>query len=170
MPKLLLFAPCEKLIIDEQKNPTLVCVLQRIGVTLPPNIELSKDLLAPREWDICTIWEPEEGDSKDTFLQHLEIILPDGSQSKLSAVGEFAFQEGILHRNNLHINGFPVGLAGEYKIKLWLESSKTKRTVVGPVSYPITVTHNQPEAPAAIRVEQPKVLRKPLENASSLKR
>src|SRR5437016_1067839 len=143
MPKLLLFAPCEKLIIDEQKNPTLICILQRISVTLPPNVQLTKELLAPREWDICTIWEPGEGDSKDTFSQHIEIILPDGSNSQLSATGEFTFQENTLHRNNIHINGFPIGLAGEYRIKLWLESGNTKQTVVGPVTYPIIVTHDQ---------------------------
>ncbi len=142
MPKLLLFVPCEKLIVDENGNPTLVSLLQNIGLQIKGDSSVPEDAIAPREWDIVTLWEPAEGEENAKVVQRLDIEYPNGKLFSTSSRIEFVLEKRT-HRNKIHINGFPVGIAGRYTLKLWLESLTPGVDGHPLVTYPISVTHER---------------------------
>ena len=88
MPKLMLFVPCEKLIVDEDgKNTTLICVIQNIEASVPKDKPVDKTATAPREWDVVTLWHSEEAEEIGTkFRQRFEFVLPDGTVLMSSTV------------------------------------------------------------------------------------
>lgn len=140
MPKLLLFAPCERVIIDDQGSATLVIILHKIAVFNPKIEELPKDAVAPKEWVVFTLWEPMAEDIGKEFVQVLQTILPDGSEFKKSEM-RFRFQEGKRQQNRMLIQGMPVGQDGKLALNTWLEVDSRQ---VGEVnSYDLTITYSK---------------------------
>jgi hypothetical protein len=142
MPKLLLFVPCEKLLVDENGNPTLVCLIQTIGLQIKKDVEVPEQTVAPREWDIVTLWEPLEGEQGAKFAQHIELVLPDGRPSPIASRLEFQMGDRS-QRNKVHIIGFPVGRVGNYTLKMRLEALSPGVAGYPEVSYPIQITHER---------------------------
>ena len=73
MPKLLLFAPCEKVLIDEQtRTVSLIVILQEIHYKLPPGTQIQPNALLPMNWSVISLWQEEEPqDSGVEFEQRL---------------------------------------------------------------------------------------------------
>ena len=136
MPKLLVFAPCEKAIIDEHGNATLIILMQNVGVQAGKE-EIPKNAVTPKEWAVFALWEPLPEDYGKTFVQVLQTLLPDGSEFKKSEM-RFQMQEK-LQQNRMAIMGFPVGQVGRLTLNMWLEVDSVR---VGEVhSYCLTVSH-----------------------------
>lgn len=137
--KLLVFAPCEKLIVDEDGNSTLITIIQNINIEIAAGLEVPADVMTPSGWDVVTLWFPEEGDTGKTFHQRLEFEQPDGSipiRGKLT----FTITEKA-HRNKMHINGFPVGRRGLCWLKLWLDCDGAEPSREPLATFPISVKH-----------------------------
>ncbi len=139
MPKLLLFAPCEKLIVDEEGNPTLITVLQNLGIEVPAGEQVPRDVMTPQTWDVITLWYPEDGDPGKTFHERLEFTQPDGS---IPIRTKITFRmEDKTQRNKTHIMGFPIGQAGQSRLNLFLDENGTEPAREPRAFYPINVTH-----------------------------
>lgn len=137
MPKLLVFAPCEKIILDQSGIASLIALFQRIDAqgTTPA---IPENAVAPKEWAIFTLWEWLPEDSGKKFSQIVQILWPNQAEfQKL----EIEFQAGNLryHQNRVSIVGFPVGQVGDVKIRLWLERDSRKCTDT--FTYCIEVAH-----------------------------
>ncbi len=143
MPRLLLFAPCEKLIVDEDGNPTLFTVIQNISVSVPAGQEIPSDVMTPQGWDVLTLWHPEPGDEGKTFHERLEFEQPGGSVPIRGTV-KFMFSDGKTQRNKTHVQGFPVGRAGVCWLKLWLHAEGADPSPNPIATFPISVTHVRP--------------------------
>lgn len=138
MPKLLAFLPCEKVILDDTKNASLIIVLQGVGVPIGKE-GIPKNAVAPKEWAVFTLWaRPAPEDVGKTFYQFVQLLLPDGTEFTKSHL-EFKMEAGKVHTNRLNVVGFPVGQAGEITLNMWLEEHEAKWTEV--YSYPLTVSH-----------------------------
>lgn len=140
MPRLLLFAPCDKLIVDELGNPTLVCVIENINVEVKKDTPIPDDVFSPKEWDVVTLWYSEPGDASKKFKQRFQFELPDGKAVMKSEI-EFQMKENDRHRNNIHITGFPVGKPGRCLARVWLDAIGVPPSTEPVGEFPVHVAH-----------------------------
>jgi hypothetical protein len=136
MPKLLIFAPCEKVIIDQSNNPSLIGVIQGLMSPLPAQTIVPKKSMGLMRWDIFTLWQREEGDGEREYVQECQLIDPDGSTTIQASI-RFKFIAST-HRNIMSMYGFPLGDVGDHLLKLWLrDPSGTIREIA---SFPLTIS------------------------------
>src|SRR5579885_3065099 len=111
MPKLVLFIPCEKLIVDEDQNPSLITIIQTLNVSIPAGQAIPKEVMSPQQWDIVTIWLPERDDQGKSFRQIIEFVGQDGG---IPIRGETSLnlEQGKWCRQKIHVFGMPVGYVG----------------------------------------------------------
>jgi hypothetical protein len=147
MPKLLVFAPCEKVIISQdENNPTLIAILSSLtlegdATTITEALKVAasdKPALVPIRWAIFTLWAKESADGTREFTQTVEIESP-ARNVILTNRGTFAFPDGIdTHRLLLNLPGFPINERGIYILRLSLEG-------VTVAEYPIELKLTKPE-------------------------
>ena len=130
MPKLLVFTACEKIVIDDKNNPSLIMLLNAVTVTpsAPTAKDIPKDAVGPKEWAIYASWEREEGDENKSYTQCLQILWPDGNEFQRHAL-PFEFTKRN-QQNRVQMMGFPIGQLGLLTVNLWLESEGAKVTEV----------------------------------------
>jgi hypothetical protein len=88
MPKLLLFAPCEKVLVDEMSHTTsLIAVLQEIHYKVPPGTQIQSGALLPMNWSIVSIWQEE--DPADAEVEFEQRVLLENTAGK-------AFMENVV--------------------------------------------------------------------------
>ncbi|MBZ5625232.1 MAG: hypothetical protein LAQ69_42005 [Acidobacteriia bacterium] len=78
MPEPILFAPCEKVILDTDGLVSLITVIERLEVTVPPGIQLPPNAAIPQRWQSLAIWRLEESEAGQ-YEQMTDLIVPDGS-------------------------------------------------------------------------------------------
>jgi hypothetical protein len=115
MPKLLVFAPCEKVIISQdENNPTLIAILSRLTLqgddtSFAQVASEAKDQLpmVPMRWAIFTMWLREPSDGTREFTQTIDIESP-GGKVVITHRNSFAFtSETNTHRISLGLPGIP---------------------------------------------------------------
>lgn len=124
MPKLIMFTPCEKIIIDDNNTASLIAIMHGVTASSPADKEIPKNAVAPKEWAIYTSWMREQGDETKSFEQKLQILWPDGTEFHVHSL-PFKIPESI-HQNRVGVIGFPIGQRGPLKVKMWVESGGTK--------------------------------------------
>src|SRR5437868_6596097 len=115
MPKLLLFLPCEKAIVNEQDNNlSVIEILDTVTVTVPGDFEVPQEAVAPLQWAIVTVWQITPEVSEKQYEQRTCVIHPDG-QEILEAIGPIAVLQGK-QRTIVRLTNYPVGQEGEYAV------------------------------------------------------
>jgi len=145
MPKLILFAVCEKVILDGQNNASIINVVHGLQAAIPtqgPIIgPIPRNAVAPTTWSIFALWKPAPGDTDKEFLQKSEVLWPDGTVFNTTEA-PFKFVGNKTHQNAINVLGFPVGQIGDVTVNLWVEHDRKR---VGEIhSWTIAVTHKQP--------------------------
>jgi hypothetical protein len=145
MPRLLIFVPCDRVIIDvKHKQASLIEVLEAIGVSLTEN--LPEDALAPLKWSIFTLWRSDKKEEGKVFEQRIEIVSPSGKVTG-DHVTPFELQEGKLnHKVRFDVNGFRIGEAGDWIVRLSLREVDSGNKWQHLADYPINVKHEVPNA------------------------
>jgi len=136
MPELLTLAACEKVLIDEQRNPTLVVLMERIEAQIPEGQSVPANVLAPKEWVVFTLWKRQEGEKPGHCRQFIEVV-PPGNLPIIKVDIEFDFNDR-LHKVTNRFLGIPVGTPGTCWINVRLESAAG---VTGTFSYPLEILH-----------------------------
>lgn len=142
MPKLLLFAPCEKAIISQDdRTMSLISVLEGVNATIPKDAELSSDEVYPKPWVVVSSWRrtPEDIDKKHEQL--IQIILPDG-QEALRAVSSLDMTTRD-YRIIANIDGFVIGHPGDHIVRLSLREAGEANIWEPIAEYPLAITHSQ---------------------------
>ena len=121
MPKLLVFAPCEKAIIDEQDNAAcLITLIESFTIDVPEGIEVPGYASLPIAWCIFALWEKTEGDDSRIFEQRAELTMPGGRKAA-DVVASLAFDpKRRRHRWITNVRGFPLSPSGACTLKLSL--------------------------------------------------
>lgn len=124
---------CEKVIFEYQTNPdgqaipgpaTLVSLFQKITAVIPANSpEFPAGSLAPREWGMYSSWDIDPGDELRKYILCTQIFYPDETP-----FGGVTKTPVIVHPNKrsqmyIRILGFPLGQAGFYKVRTWIEEN-----------------------------------------------
>lgn len=117
MPRVVTFAPCRRVIIDErEKSPSLIGLFDHVNLQLPADEIVPSEAVAALEWHVFIWWLSTPDEREKVFEQKLTLISPDG-QEFLSEVTELRFVEAK-HRTVAIYPGFPVHLPGAYSLKL----------------------------------------------------
>jgi len=123
MPKLVLFAACERVLIDQQNMLSLVGVIQELKVQVPESGQVpSATSSAPIKWDVITQWAKLPDDTGKNFEQRIAMFNPAGQATAVSAVAALDLS-GTYNRTIATVLGFPIGTPGRHTIKLWLSEN-----------------------------------------------
>ena len=146
MPKILLFAPCQKAIINQDdKSVSLISVISGLTIA-PPDTEASPinpNTFAPIAWSAVSVWvKTPDDDAETVFEQRLDVFGPKGGEILTSAETPFK----MTHRTHqIAMNGalFPIGIPGEYNLVLSFRvlGAEEWREVA---RYPVEITHVVP--------------------------
>jgi len=147
MLKLLIFAPCEKVILGEDKSTSLIGLLEALEVGISTSEDLPLDAAAPLQWHVLALWQRTESVNEDIqYQQRIEVVRPDGH---VAGWGMLEFTVTDKHenfRNVLKMPAIPIGVAGRCLIKVSL------RRIGGPDlewhefgQYPLRIIHKKVE-------------------------
>lgn len=141
MPRLLYFIPCNKAITDAaDQTITLVSVLDGLQVQTPANGQpFAPDAVIPIRWSAVSFWLKEPRDERKQFEQQLIIVMPDGTEN-VDGVVKFEMATRV-YRQTINLNAFPIGQAGEYRLRLSIRdiSEGNKWTIL--TEYPVVIEH-----------------------------
>lgn len=138
MPKLLLFAACQKAIVEQQTNVlSLLSLIQHINVQVPVGATVPENAAIPMDWVAVSIWEQEHQDRGKTFEQRCLLVTGDNRVrlETLPAVFEFKDQQ---HRVLNQIAGLPIGTAGRHSLKCQIRE-QGQADWIDSGTYPITI-------------------------------
>ncbi len=139
MPKLYVFAVCDKVILDANGTASLISLFNEVHAVLASGTEIPPNAVAPKEWAIFVSWKQEPEDAGKEYEQILQIINPDESVFQQTGI-KFTFaRDKTHHQNTGQVVGFPVGREGTYTVKMWLEHNKV--TVFEPLTISLRVKH-----------------------------
>jgi hypothetical protein len=122
MPKLVVLAACERVLIDRTAAlPSLINIFQRMNIKLQ-DAPLPENAVSPARWAVFTLWQHTPEELGMEFTQQLEIINPAGAKfigatSKFIITEEFDLQSKV----PIEILGLPINHEGFIKVRVWLE-------------------------------------------------
>jgi hypothetical protein len=127
VPKLLILAACEKVIIDRAQVPSLIGIFQGINIQLTGEPMPAKALSQMR-WAVFTDWETGPEEIGTEFTQHLEIITPSGEifvtgMAKFTVTDPSDFHSKV----GFDLVSIPVHEEGFFKVRVWLDSDSENR-------------------------------------------
>ncbi len=138
MPRLLFFAPCEKVIMDEgSKTLSLITIMEQVEGEVPP--ASGENVAAAINWSAIALWLKTAEDMGKTYEQRTCVIQPDGNET-LAGTVSFQITERT-HRTIARIFGFPVSQVGEHTVRLGLREENTNEPWITMAEYPIRVVH-----------------------------
>lgn|SRR5579871_758471 len=81
MPRLILFVPAERVIIDDQdRSLSLISIMSGVKIQLVrPNEQPAPGTAVPLRWSVLSLWKQESNDEGKSFEQRLQLFMPDGS-------------------------------------------------------------------------------------------
>jgi hypothetical protein len=138
MPELLILTPCEKVLIDEGKNPTLIVLIENIETHIPAGSTIPAKVTIPKEWAIFTLWKRKPEEQATRHYKQICELVPPKDAPKIRLEVEFDFADR-LHRVIHRVVGFPVGVPGIALLTVWLEENGS--AVTDTFSYPMQVNH-----------------------------
>src|SRR5437016_2482189 len=119
MPKLLLFVPCEKVIIANDNSVSLITLFEQLQINLPVSAKVEAGAGMPLLWSVFTFWHSEPSDEGKKFEQRVEVSLPGNVVIKTNP-SQLEFVNTNRHRVIDRIVGLPIVPAGMAYITLFL--------------------------------------------------
>jgi hypothetical protein len=124
VPKLLIFAPCEKVIIStDQNTPTLISILTELrGEIEPTDAQTAQvpdeEAQFPFRWGIFVMWHREESEASQGFEQTLHLISP--KQKRMIDQTVSFVVEKANHRIITNLPSVPIGVPGLWTLNLYV--------------------------------------------------
>jgi hypothetical protein len=144
--RLLVLVPCERVIIgQDDNNPTLIALLQEIGVEYqlvekPETGTLAAlpSIVVPLRWNIFTLWRADEGDSGKTFVQVIRVTNSAGMRL-IDQAGEFTMEK-LNQRITAQVPGIPIrGGSGTWNIEVFVHEKNQPLPSLPSGSFPIDI-------------------------------
>jgi hypothetical protein len=121
MPRLVILAVCDRVLIEDRGTASLITITDEFTVTIKGDTKIGRDTVGPTQWAIFTKWEKTSGDDDKEFVQIIQVLWPDKSEFKRIEF-PFGFHPGKKgHQNRFEIVGFPFGQEGLVTLNTWLE-------------------------------------------------
>lgn len=146
MLKLLIFAPCQKVIIGEDKSASMIAILETLEIGISGD-DLAPDAAAPADWQVLALWERVREVADDMpYEQRIEIVRPDGH---VSGGGTIRFTVNSVfqnYRNVMKVPAFPIGLPGRCVLRIALRQQNEEKWLEV-AEFPLNIVHKRIEAP-----------------------
>ena len=151
MPNLLLFAPCEKAIIDSNGALSVISIVGSISVNIPANAPVPPaGAVLPYPWAIVTIWQLTSDWEFDRAFEQRSTLISEAGSTLVDSIGEFQFKRDAA--NNLatvviFLPGMPLS-PGALKLKVSVrEKADSPREWRELASFPILLQVKPVEMP-----------------------
>jgi hypothetical protein len=147
VPRLMMFAACEKVIIATEDNSgSVISILQGFDIPAPPEIKAdAPPLVLPLVWYVFTLWEaPNDGPFQ--YTQRIQFHDPDGLvlfSSEVPIINPPDVGKRF-HRAVLKRHGFLFRGAGDYMLRLSLKSPGGEYVDFDDRAFPIPITIKTP--------------------------
>ncbi len=140
MPNILMFAPCDKVILSQEDNsPSLISILETVTINIPVAVtELPPETHVPMRWSIFSLWRRTAEDEGKLYQQRTQLVLPNGEVATESLI-DFRLMAGT-QRNIVSIFGFPIAPPGQCSLKLSLREASQGDQWREIADYPINVS------------------------------
>ncbi len=137
MPKLLILAPCDNVLINKEfESASLVVILTQIAYPERPD-PIPENALAPMRWFIFCQWIMLPEDVGVTFEQRIQMEI--GTPLSLDNIMEFTGEAGKVHlRMIASLLGFPILQDGIYDLIVSYRK-KGEENWIAASSYPLKV-------------------------------
>jgi hypothetical protein len=122
---------CEKVIVAADGVASLIGLFSKMIVSVTANTEIPKNAVAPKEWAIFAIFDPEPGDELKEYFLCIQVFYPDKTQFGESTKIKLNVEAGKRSQAYAQVPGFPLGQIGKYTVHIWVEENQ--QTVVGPI-------------------------------------
>ncbi len=144
MIRLLLFAPCERLLFSEQNSPSntsLITVLESLSVRGEPTEEIRPDAALPKKWLAVALWHrTQEVEQPTVYQSKCELYAPDG-QMLMGGNVEFTVSNEFMNfRNTVNFPVIPIGQSGIFSLKLFYKQSDAE-TWEQAGDFPLRILH-----------------------------
>ena len=140
MPKLLMFVPCERVLIEQGSNSvSLISVFSELRLKVKE--PLTPDASIPLRWNVIATWRKDNDERSKDFEQRVYLQGPSSEGPKIHVDLRTQFEmTKPNHRTVGTINGFPVAVAGIFDLVLELRvlDSEIWREMA---RYPMTLIH-----------------------------
>jgi hypothetical protein len=146
MIRLLIFAACEKVILADKGQSSLIGVVEEVRVTVGSE-PLPNDALVPFRWTFISLWYREQ-ELEEPLKYEIEVRMtrPDGQDAGFA--GRSEFEVNNQHQNFRQLGEVPVipaGIEGTYFVRLFLrklgESEWQEKA-----AYPVVVKYEPEQA------------------------
>jgi len=120
MPRLLIFAACQKVLLSKEDNTiSLISIIQQILVGLPEGAPEPPERTAiPMQWYAFSEWALDDGgDPSTVYEQQFSVYTADGEIAAQADMQEFSLKAGS-HRVYAKFAAFPVWKTGKYSLNL----------------------------------------------------
>jgi hypothetical protein len=140
MPKLLLFVPCERVILGQGDNSvSLIVLIQKLQLNQAQVALLPENSAVFTRISLFTEWQKAPNDSEKIFEQKFTFGIV-GAKPVVESVMDFKMS-GRTQRTVGVLEAFPVVPAGEYEFSLWLREQGANWPTAPIASWPIEVVH-----------------------------
>jgi hypothetical protein len=116
MPRLLLFGPCSRVIVDRDDESVSLVALMSTIQRATPDQPLETGSFTDLDWGNVAVWLRLPGDEGKVFEQRFQIVLPDSTVFG-NAIVRFIFRDRI-QQNTIRGKIFPIGQLGEYQLRI----------------------------------------------------
>jgi hypothetical protein len=140
MPKLLIFAPCERVILGQGDNSaSLIVIVQKLQLNQLPGQKIDENAAMYARISLFTEWLKLNDDLGKDFEQRFTFG-PVGEKPPVETVAEFKMSERT-NRIIGVIEALPVVAPGEYEFSVWLRQKGTNWPDAPTASYPVEIVH-----------------------------
>jgi len=123
MPKLLVFVPCEKLIMSQGENtPTVISIMTEVRFFIdPPDAKLPEGAMGPFRWTLFSMWQCSEADKDHEYRYRVQLISDEDGRALFDQASPLRFRRAI-HHVMTPIDALPMKI-GQYSIRLLLDDA-----------------------------------------------
>lgn len=124
---------CEKVIITKDDVPSLIGLFSKVILTVPAETDFPRNAVHPKEWAVFSIWDPGPGDEHRQYTLCMQFLYPDRSQ--FGEINKSPIKVVPNKRSQVvfQFNGFPIGQAGEYTVRTWIEQNQLR--ILDPIEF-----------------------------------
>ena len=151
MPKLMAFVACEKVIIDQDNNVSLITLLQELKSQIPESV--TKEIppgvktMAAIKWVAFSMWvKASDDENEKEYQQRVALVDPSGESTGIEGAAPFKFgSDKTSMRASVNVLGFPIYATGRYTLRLWMHEKGQPESPEPIAEYPIVVKREQPK-------------------------
>lgn len=152
MLKLLLYAPCERLITAKEGTTSLISIMENFVLTVEEDVP--PDSLMPMRWDIVSLWRREEEiEGQIDFEERTDVLRPDGTVATGGTTRFSLSNKNLNFRTTLAVSLFPIGQSGNVLLKMRIRQTNPETEWRDVAEYPILFALHRKENDEATTTE-----------------